>query len=197
MATIATSEAALVSSSANGFSREFVFDAFRRWGYLQAQLDPLEQHFIPQPIRDLDLSGPDADEARGYYCGTIAAEFMHIPDPARRAWIQDRIETRDRGNVSLKVENQRHTLDLLLRADLFEQVIQSRYLGTKRFSLEGVTVLVPFLDELLNQAAEHGAAARIWTAGELARAGSAIRAAARAMSVSYGRDWAGTVIIRR
>ena len=49
------------------------------------------------------------------------------------------------------------TLELLLRADLFEQVIQSRYLGTKRFSLEGVTVLVPFIDELLNHAAEHGA----------------------------------------
>jgi 2-oxoglutarate dehydrogenase E1 component len=157
MATITTPEAPLlVSTSANRFSRELVFDVFRRWGYLQARLDPLEQHFTPHHIQDLDLSGPDADEAREYYCGTIAAEFMHIPDPARRKWIQDRIEGRARQKEP-QAESQRHTLDLLLRADLFEQVIQSRYLGTKRFSLEGVTVLVPFLDELLNQAAEHGA----------------------------------------
>ena len=46
--------------------------------------------------------------------------------------------------------------DLLTRADVFEQVIQSRYLGTKRFSLEGVTALIPFLDELLNRSAELG-----------------------------------------
>ena len=45
----------------------------------------------------------------------------------------------------------------MIQADLFEQVIQSRYLGTKRFSLEGVTVLIPFLDEILNRAADHGA----------------------------------------
>ena len=45
----------------------------------------------------------------------------------------------------------------MTQADLFEQVIQSRYLGTKRFSLEGVTVLIPFLDEILNHAADLGA----------------------------------------
>ena len=48
-------------------------------------------------------------------------------------------------------------LDLLVEADIFEQVIQKRYLGTKRFSLEGVTALIPFLDEVLNGAAERGA----------------------------------------
>ena len=52
--------------------------------------------------------------------------------------------------------DQRHILERLIQADIFEQVIQSRYLGTKRFSLEGVTVLIPFLDEIMNSAAKYG-----------------------------------------
>jgi 2-oxoglutarate dehydrogenase E1 component len=156
MATITTPEAPFVSSSASSSSRDQVFDAFRRWGYLSAQLDPLGQYLAPSSVPELDLNGPDAEEARGYYCGTIAAEFMHIPDAGRRAWIQERLEGRSKGSEELQVQSQRRTLELLLRADLFEQVIQSRYLGTKRFSLEGVTILVPFIDELLNHAAEHG-----------------------------------------
>ena len=131
--------------------RDQVFDAFRRWGHLQAQLDPLGQYLIPGPVPELDFEGEDADEARSYYCESIGVEFMHIPDPARREWIQARMET------SAPVPDQRQVLERLARADLFEQVIQSRYLGTKRFSLEGVTVLIPFLDEVLNRAAEFGA----------------------------------------
>src|SRR5580698_10995567 len=93
MATITTPEAVPLSSSANNFSRAQVFDAFRRWGYLQAQLDPLGQYLSAEPIPDLDFDGDDADEARSYYCGTIAAEFMHIPDRERREWIAARLET--------------------------------------------------------------------------------------------------------
>src|SRR5437016_742123 len=130
--------------------RESVFDAFRRWGYLRAQLDPLEQYLSPQSIPELDIQGDLATDARGYYCGTIASEFMHIPESAKREWIQQRIEN------DPPAEDQKYILDLLTRADLFEQVIQSRYLGTKRFSLEGVTALIPFLDEVLNGAAERG-----------------------------------------
>ncbi|AXC13390.1 2-oxoglutarate dehydrogenase E1 component [Acidisarcina polymorpha] len=161
MATITTPEAP-TSSPVNKpnsvqASRAQVFDAFRRWGYLQAQLDPLGQYLPPKTIPDLDLTGPDADEARGYYCGTVAAEFMHIADAGRREWIQERLENRANSRKELQIQDQNRTLELLLRADLFEQVIQSRYLGTKRFSLEGVTVLVPFIDELLHHAAEHGA----------------------------------------
>jgi 2-oxoglutarate dehydrogenase E1 component len=131
--------------------REQVFDAFRRWGYLQAQLDPLNQYLPAESLPELDLDGEAADEARGYYCGTIAAEFMHIPDRERRSWISERLET------EAPVTDQQRVLDLLIKADIFEQVIQSRYLGTKRFSLEGVTALIPFLDELLNRASELGA----------------------------------------
>jgi 2-oxoglutarate dehydrogenase E1 component len=132
--------------------RERVFEAFRRWGYLQAQLDPLGQYLAPQMVPELDLQGDIADEARSIYCGTIAAEFMHIPDGARREWIQDRLESEP---VAV---DQKHVLELLTKADLFEHVIQSRYLGTKRFSLEGVTALIPFLEELLSDAIERGAA---------------------------------------
>ena len=73
-------------------SRKTTFDAFRRWGYLQASLDPLGQYLAPQPFPTPPPDGPDADEARRYYCGTIGAEFMHIPSIEKRAWIQERLE---------------------------------------------------------------------------------------------------------
>jgi 2-oxoglutarate dehydrogenase E1 component len=133
------------------YNREQVFDAFRRWGYLQANLDPFGQYLSAEPLPELDLEGEDADEARGYYCGTIATEFMHIPNRERREWIAERLET------EAPETNQKKILDLLIKGDVFEQVIQSRYLGTKRFSLEGVTALLPFLDEMLNRASELGA----------------------------------------
>ena len=133
-------------------SREQTLDTFRRWGYLEATLDPLGKSLIAEPIPESFLDGEDAEEARGYYCGTIAVEFMHIADPAKRRWLQERMETKA---ASPHLDPAR-TLELLTRADLFEQVIQSRYLGTKRFSLEGLTALIPFLDELLQRVASHG-----------------------------------------
>jgi 2-oxoglutarate dehydrogenase E1 component len=131
--------------------RDQIFDAFRRWGYLQANLDPLGQYLLPAPVPELNFDGDAAEEAKGYYCGSIGVEFMHLPDAAKREWIQERIEQ------TPSERDQRQILERLTQADLFEQVIQSRYLGTKRFSLEGVTVLIPFLDEILNSAADHGA----------------------------------------
>ncbi|MGA7523118.1 MAG: 2-oxoglutarate dehydrogenase E1 component [Acidobacteriaceae bacterium] len=131
--------------------REATFDAFRRWGYLQANLDPLRQYLQPLPLPELDLDNEFTAEARRVYCGTIGAEFMHIVDRQRRAWIAQRLE------AAAPPVNPQRILERLARADVFEQVIQSRYLGTKRFSLEGVTALIPFLDELLNRAAELGA----------------------------------------
>jgi 2-oxoglutarate dehydrogenase E1 component len=131
--------------------RDQIFDAFRRWGHLQANLDPLGQYLRPEYIPELNFEGEAAEEAKGYYCGSIAVEFMHLPDTARREWIQERMEQ------TSPAPDQPQVLERLIQADLFEQVIQSRYLGTKRFSLEGVTILIPFLDEILNRAADHGA----------------------------------------
>src|SRR6202046_5578197 len=131
--------------------QERVLDAFRRWGYLQANLDPLG-HFAPLAHPELDISGEVADAGRRVYSGSIGVEFMHIPDLERRQWIQERMETDrqesiDRGRI----------LDQLVPPDFFEQTIHSRYIGTKRYSLEGNTALIPLLDEILNSASGYGA----------------------------------------
>jgi 2-oxoglutarate dehydrogenase E1 component len=83
---------------------------------------------------------------------------MHIPSPEKRAWIQERLEKDITANTAAAngLLEQKRILSDLIRADLFEQVIQQRYLGTKRFSLEGLTVLIPFLDQLFTTAAENG-----------------------------------------
>jgi len=138
-------------SPAPAQSRGAVFDAFRRWGYLESTLDPLGL-FQPLQYPDLQgLAGDDAEEARACYCGTIGAEFMHLPEPERRRWIAERMEA-----IPAAVDRQK-VLERLVRADLFEQVLQARYLGTKRFSLEGVTALIPLLDSILDTAGEFGA----------------------------------------
>ena len=147
------SQAQVVSSvefSGGDQSRESVFDLFRRWGYLQADLDPLGQ-FPRLDYSELKISGPDAERAREIYCGTIGAEFMHIPDPERRQWIIDRLE-----GPQPEV-NREAILKQLLEADIFEQMLQTLYIGTKRFSLEGNTALIPMMEEILAGAAAHGA----------------------------------------
>src|SRR6266446_7028523 len=128
--------------------RERIFDAFRRWGYLEATLDPLGL-FEPLKQPDLEaLTGEAAEEARAIYCNTVGADFMHLAEPERRRWIAERLES-----PSSQVD-QHKILERLIRADLFEQVLQARYLGTKRFSLEGVTALIPLLDSILDAAGE-------------------------------------------
>jgi len=131
--------------------RTLVLDSFRRWGYLEAQLDPLG-FFRPLPHPELaGLDGEEARRARAIYCGTIGVEFMHIPDPEIRQWIQEKMESEP---PEVDAE---WLLERLLRADLFEQVMQQHYVGTKRFSLEGTTALIPLLDEALETAAGLGA----------------------------------------
>ncbi len=131
-------------------AQDRIWDSFRRWGYLQANLDPLGE-LEPVPMPELDVFGAEAEAARRCYCGSIGAEFMHIPDRERRLWVQERMESEaaepDRARI----------LELLIRAEVFEHVLQTRYLGTKRFSLEGETALLPLLDSILSAAAEYGA----------------------------------------
>src|SRR6185503_7500244 len=125
-------------------------DAIRRWGYLLARYDPLGR--IP-PAAHPDLNGVDSapEPLRRAYLGPLAVEFMHLPDPVRIRWIADRMEADpppiDRSRL----------LEQLVRADLFEQVLQSHYVGTKRFSLEGMTALIPLLDEAIRTGAGLGA----------------------------------------
>ena len=134
--------------------RSTVFEIFRRWGYLQAQLDPLQQYLPPEPFPVELPEGSDAvaAEARRFYSGTIALEFSHIASPERREWLQAAMEQDYRETP----QQQAHTLTQLIKADLFEGTIQQRYLGTKRFSLEGLTVLIPFLDRLFEVSSSLG-----------------------------------------
>ena len=138
------------SNNGSSAERERAFKAFRDWGYLEADLDPLG-FLRPRPHPELEISDECARQARAIYSGTIGVEINHISDPARRAWIYEHME------AAPPVEDQARILDLLTRADLFEQVLQQRYLGNKRFSLEGTTALIPLVDELLDAAAQRGA----------------------------------------
>jgi 2-oxoglutarate dehydrogenase E1 component len=153
--------------------RERIFDALRRWGYNQAKLDPLG-FFGPFPQPDLEgLTGDLAEEARRIYCGTIGADFMHLPQPERRRWIAERMEGPE------SEVNQGKILERLIRADLFEQVLQSRYLGTKRFSLEGVTALIPLLDSILDTVGEHGAVESVMAMSHRGRLNVMVHAACK------------------
>src|SRR5712691_8637028 len=154
--------------------RERIFDACRRWGYLEATLDPLGL-FEPLKQPDLDgLTGEAAEEARRIYCGTVGADFMHLPERERRRWIAERLEA-PAGEV-----DQHRILERLIRADLFEQVLQARYLGTKRFSLEGVTALIPLLDSILDTVGEHGAVESIMAMSHRGRLNVMVHAACKA-----------------
>ena len=138
------------ATAQKGVETESVFEGYRRWGYLAANLDPLG-FLAPLVHPELIVNGEAAVRAREFYCGTIGAEFVHIDDRERRCWIAERLESDapepDRGFI----------LERLIRAELFEQVLQARYLGSKRFSLEGVTAIIPLLDRVLSAAAAAGA----------------------------------------
>ncbi len=141
---------AIKVSAQENYERERVFTLFRQFGYLEAELNPLGL-LPPQPHPDLQIDNEWAREARSIYCGSVGVEFMHIADPERRRWIQERIEA-EPGAV-----DQNRAFELLMRADIFEQTLQQRYLGNKRFSLEGNTSLLTAVDEVLDVAGERGA----------------------------------------
>ena len=130
-------------------AEEQVYNAFRRWGYLQALIDPFGL-LTPEQVSELDAQGAAAAQARKYYCGSIGAEFMHLTDTDQREWIQVRME-RESPPVY-----QREILERLVRADVLEQILHAKYPGTKRFSLEGVDALIPLLDEILEIAVSAG-----------------------------------------
>jgi 2-oxoglutarate dehydrogenase E1 component len=138
------------STAESDRAREATFDAFRRWGYLAADLDWLGR-LEPLSHPELEAEGTAAEEARRAYCGTLAVEFMHIPDPERRGWIERRMEE---PVPELAYEAM---LDDLIRAEVFENLLQTRYLGSKRFSIEGLEALIPFLVECLGRGAHGGA----------------------------------------
>ena len=129
--------------------REQIFECFRRWGYLEADLDPLGLLRLPA-VQELEGDTEEHQAARGFYCGTVGVEFAHILDSKRRQWIQERMES------AAPAPDRARILERLTSAELFEQFIQARYPGAKRFSLEGSTAVIPFLDQVLETAARFG-----------------------------------------
>jgi 2-oxoglutarate dehydrogenase E1 component len=151
--------AAIAEPSSNGASnpeRERAFSAFRQWGYLEGDLDPLG-FLRPRVTPELQIDNQYGREARAIYSSTIGVEINHIYAPERRRWIYERMESPSQG-FEITEEDRRRIFDLLIRADVFEQVLQQRYLGSKRFSLEGVTALIPLVDEILDTGSHLGAA---------------------------------------
>jgi multifunctional 2-oxoglutarate metabolism enzyme len=151
--------------------------AYRVRGHLMADTDPLEYHIRRHPdldvrehgltLWDLDRTFPVGGFAgqqrmklrdvlgvlRDSYCRRTGVEYMHIQDPEERAWIQDRVERR---HTKPSPEEQRHILTRLNVAEAFETFLGTKFVGQKRFSLEGGESLIPLLDAILSQAAEAG-----------------------------------------
>ena len=151
---------------------------YRVRGHMLAELDPIGWELLAHPeldlthygltVWDLDrefltdgLPGPRKqslraiiDTLRDAYCRTVGYEYMYISDPEEKRWIQRRAE----GLVSdeLPSEDKKHLLDRLNAAEAFERFMAAKYMGHKRFSLEGAETLVPMLDFLFDAAARTG-----------------------------------------
>jgi 2-oxoglutarate dehydrogenase E1 component len=155
-------------------------EAFRSSGHLAARLDPLGGEVADVPALDpaaygltpevmaqvpaavLGLAGMGATLAdalpklREVYCGTTAYEFVHITDRAQRAWLRERIESGEL-RAPLGADERRALLTRLTQVETFERFLHKAYLGQKRFSVEGVDMVVPMVDLAVELAAEAGA----------------------------------------
>ena len=92
-------------------------------------------------------------QLRQAYCGRVGVEYMHIQDPEQRRWIQERFE---RPFVKWPREEHLRILDKLNEAEIFETFLQTKFVGQKRFSLEGAESMIVSLDEICDSAAEAG-----------------------------------------
>lgn len=88
------------------------------------------------------------------YCEKIGVEYMHIQSPAEKVWLQSKMEP-SKNTPDFDSNIKKHILKKLIQAESFEHFLHNRFIGHKRFSLEGSETLIPVLDFLLNEAAEH------------------------------------------
>ncbi|WP_227589937.1 multifunctional oxoglutarate decarboxylase/oxoglutarate dehydrogenase thiamine pyrophosphate-binding subunit/dihydrolipoyllysine-residue succinyltransferase subunit [Demequina pelophila] len=151
--------------------------AYRSRGHLMADVNPLSHRPRKHPDLDVQTHGLtlwDLDRTyqtggfagqqkwkmrtvlsrlRDAYCRTIGLEYMHIADREQRSWFQDRLE---HGYTKPTREEHLRILHRLNAAEAFEAFLQTKYVGQKRFSLEGGESLIPLLDEVMSAAAESG-----------------------------------------
>ncbi|MCG6896557.1 MAG: 2-oxoglutarate dehydrogenase E1 component [Thiocapsa sp.] len=157
-----------------------LINGYRYRGHQIADLDPIKLRDAPK-IADLDpayhnlepddmdqvfhtgsLYAPDRMPLRDIiamveqiYCRTVGSEYMHITDTQEKRWIQKRLEGY-RATPELETADRRWLLTLLTAAEGFEKYLHQRYVGQKRFSLEGGDALIPLLDELIQRAGRKG-----------------------------------------
>ena len=158
-----------------------LINAYRVRGHLIADIDPLHAmpvHHHPEldletyglTIWDLDrtfitggLSGHESstlreilDLMRRAYCGKVGTEYRHIQSKEQKTWIRERIRQEFVDPEPLTAEMRKQLLDKLIAAEQFERFLHTKYLGAKRFSLEGCETIIPLLHQLIESAAEHG-----------------------------------------
>jgi 2-oxoglutarate dehydrogenase E1 component len=157
-----------------------LINAYRFHGFRVAQLNPLNHLPLPR-VPDLDpsthgltaadlekvfetgsLCGPHRDTLRNIlarvqwaYCGTLAAEYMYLTNTQRKRWLQDRLE-RTEARPPYPADRQRWLLRQLVAAETLEKVIHTRFVGQKRFSVEGAEALIPMLNYIAERAAANG-----------------------------------------
>lgn len=158
---------------------EAFINAYRRLGHLNAHLNPLDAETMPlrklkpedQGLEGIELSRtfnpanlpietPATLEAiysllQETYCGHVGADFRDLNDIDKVVWLQEKMEThRNKPNLDQKAKLR--IFDKLVVAEGFEKFLQDRYLGQKRFSIEGLEALIPLLDTLAGEAQDHG-----------------------------------------
>ena len=99
--------------------------------------------------------GALVDRLKATYAGSIGAEFMHIPDVEPRQWVHEQLE-RAGGRYEISADDRRRVLEKLVQADGLERYLHTKYVGQKRFSLEGGDSLIPLLDGLIRRGADDG-----------------------------------------
>jgi len=183
-----------------------MINAYRVRGHLIANLDPLEYKVGRHPelnpayygltIWDFDrefVSGglcgritatlrEILDTVRETYCGSLGPEYMHIQDPVQKRWLQDRMEP-TRNSAPLEPETKRRILMKLNDAEAFEKFLHTKYVGHKRFSLEGSETLIPMLDHCMTLAATDGVEEVVVGMAHRGR----LTVLANVMGKSYGR----------
>ena len=126
----------------------------RTYGFGEADLD---RKIFLDKVLGLDFASMReiVDILRRTYCQTLGVEFMHISDPEKKNWIQERIEGKDK-EIAFTREGKRAILNKLIEAEGFEKFLDVKFTGTKRFGLDGAEALIPALEQIIKRGGSLG-----------------------------------------